>query len=198
MTPFDTFVDYLALKRHFTDPKYDYFKYNGKVKASAASFEKRPDKLFFQKLAKHADPHGMIIACLLDNEKVWIRDIAYGDSSEFEYTQWLKRQQSLFYIFKNEITPYLPDNPNDLILCKRGEHPLLIRLYMQKKISIETLSILAIESGGLSVWEKTLSLDSTISLIIAKIKKYHPFLTYDRKKFINFLVDYYDDLRDDK
>ena len=46
---FDAYKTYLALKRHFTSD-YDYFKYNGKVRAGVESFLKRNDKFFFRKL----------------------------------------------------------------------------------------------------------------------------------------------------
>ena len=31
MAPFEVYCEYLALKLHFSNPKYDYFKYNKKV-----------------------------------------------------------------------------------------------------------------------------------------------------------------------
>ncbi len=40
---FKTYVDYLALKRHFTTKTYDYHKYNGKVKVSFEAFQTRKD-----------------------------------------------------------------------------------------------------------------------------------------------------------
>lgn len=49
MAPFEVYVNYLALKSHFSSPKYDYFKYNKKVRASLTSFNKRKDRYFFEK-----------------------------------------------------------------------------------------------------------------------------------------------------
>ena len=39
MTGFEVYKTYLALKQHFTKQEYDYFKYNGKVRANENSFE---------------------------------------------------------------------------------------------------------------------------------------------------------------
>ena len=52
MTEFEAYIQFLALKLHFTSEHYDYFKYNGKHNATMASFEKRTDKRFFKRLAK--------------------------------------------------------------------------------------------------------------------------------------------------
>ncbi len=43
MTPFESYKTFLAVKSHFTTDNYDYVKYNGKVTASASSFETRKD-----------------------------------------------------------------------------------------------------------------------------------------------------------
>ena len=54
MTGFEVYKMYLSLKQHFTKPDYDYYKYNGKVRANEKSFEQRQDRYFFKKLAtKH-------------------------------------------------------------------------------------------------------------------------------------------------
>ena len=50
--PFEVYQKYLSLKQHFSKKDYDYFKFNGKVRASASSFEKRKDKHHFIRLSK--------------------------------------------------------------------------------------------------------------------------------------------------
>ena len=52
MEPFQVFCEYLALKSHFSNPKYDYFKYNKKVRASLESYHKRRDRYFFEKTSR--------------------------------------------------------------------------------------------------------------------------------------------------
>ena len=41
--PYEAYVKYLALKSHFSDLNYDFFKYNGKVKAWRSTFDVRKD-----------------------------------------------------------------------------------------------------------------------------------------------------------
>ena len=52
MSPFEVYQNYLSLKSHFSNPKYDYFKYNKKVRATLTSFNKRKDKYFFEKSSR--------------------------------------------------------------------------------------------------------------------------------------------------
>ncbi len=52
VTPFETYQHYLSLKNHFTNPKYDFFKYGAKTRASMASFNKRRDKYWFEKTSR--------------------------------------------------------------------------------------------------------------------------------------------------
>ncbi len=52
MTAFDCYKTYLAIKQHFTQPTYDYFRYHGATKGSVVSFNKRKDKYFFEKMSR--------------------------------------------------------------------------------------------------------------------------------------------------
>ncbi len=44
VTPFETYQSYLSMKSHFTNRKYDFFRYGGKSRATMSSFNKRKDK----------------------------------------------------------------------------------------------------------------------------------------------------------
>ena len=181
MTPVETYQSYLALKLHF-EGKYDYFKYGGKTSASAESFEKRKDKFKFVKLStKLSDPQ--ILDYYLANfirGKKWIGD--------FDKTNWLEHKkvnQSLEYVYQNDIEKLLTIAENFDILFKVGEgnHPKLVKAYLGKKVSLETLVIL----------EKILkfreSFDAKISetyiwpKVSLLIKKYEPFLKIDVRAF---------------
>ena len=108
MSPFQVYIEYLALKSHFSNEKYDYFKYNKKVRASVASFNKRSDKYWFEKSSrKYNDKE--IVNFLVSNfvaadntSNLWIGEII--NSGERTYQEWMKRQQSLTYLFKEQST----------------------------------------------------------------------------------------------
>jgi hypothetical protein len=56
-------------------------------------------------------------------------------------------------------------------------------MYLQKKISLETFSILAKISNIFPYWEKEIVDKIVARDIIRLIKKYKPFLEIDEKKF---------------
>ena len=138
MTEFEAYIQFLALKLHFTSDHYDYFKYNGKHNASVASFEKRTDKRFFKRLAKrNINIVEYYVANLIDG-KEWV--------SQFEdrvWTEWLSRNQSIEYNFVNDAEKLLTNAEFfDIIFnSDKGKHPKLVKAYLGKKISLETVII---------------------------------------------------------
>jgi hypothetical protein len=190
MSAFECYKEYVALKNHFTKPTYDYFKYNGKVKLNPDSFDKRKDKLFFQKLAKHPDVHNFLIANLSDNEKSWIRELAYSEEAEKTYKVWLKRHQSLTYVFKQELGN-LDTRFNENFVCPESSHPYLLKLYLGKQISLETLCLLLEITGAKKHWDSKMEYDLIWDSLKIKIEKYSPFIKCDKDKIKNIVLDYF-------
>ena len=193
LSAFECYKEYVALRNHFTQPSYDYFKYNGKSRASIATFEARKDKLYFQKLAKQSDPSKYILANLIENPKSWIKDIAFSSSAENVYNDWLRRQQSLTYLFKEDIQK-LNDDFNSNFICNDNQHPTIIRLYLQRKIVIETLIILVKMTSCYSYWAKKMQYDPVAQDVLTMIKKYTPFVSYDSEKIKNIVVDRFNEV----
>lgn len=178
---FKPYVDYLALKRHFETDNYDYHKYNGKVRASIDSFRTRPDAFFFQKLAKQEDSHKKLLANIVKNPKVWIRSIVEDEGEEI-YLDWKKRIESLTYSFQQDLNKIDDDYKSNYIVSQ-GQHPKLMTLYLQRKISLETFTILFNTSKVSAYWEKEI-VDKFVSRDIMRLlTKYYPFIKIDEKKF---------------
>lgn len=190
MNAFDVYKDYLALKQHFNKAEYDYVKYNGKMKLSVATFEKRKDKLFFQKLAKRADYHQFLLANLVHDKKAWIRDLAYSEQAEKVFTEWKKRTQSLTYTFKQDLKKLDPVFDKNLV-CKDNEHPLLLKLYLSSEITLETLCILLDISGARRHWDFRLKYDPIWSTVSLTTAKYVPFIPYDKDTFKKIVLDFF-------
>lgn len=192
MSAFDCYKEYLALKNHFSSPNYDYFKYNGKLKVNADSFNTRKDKLFFQKLSKHPDVHNFLIANLSKNEKAWIKELAYSEEAERTYKEWLKRQQSLTYVFKNELNRLSTNFNDNFLIDKKSPHPLLLRRYLGGDVSLETLCILLDFSKAKRYWDKKMEYDPVYQEVKKKVEKYTPFLKYDEEKIKKICLDYFE------
>ena len=187
---FDIYVYYLALKRHFTS-NYDFFKYNGKVKANAMSCENRKDKFFFYKLSKKKEAKDIILANMLANPNAWAGELL-DDKAESIYKEWIKRKQSLTYQFKSDIIN-LDDDFNDNFVVHDGQHPRLLKLYMMNDISLETLVMICDITNCIGHWEKNISDTIVFPDINKLVRKYRPFLDYDKPKMRKILLDKYNE-----
>ena len=181
MTDYEAYQNYLALKLHFGG-EYDYFKYNGKVSATLESFGKRKDKFKFVRLSnKLSDPQ--ILDYYLANFKVgkeWI-----GDFSQKNWTEHKKVNQSLQYVYENDIEKLLTSGENFDILfnSSEGNHPKLVKAYLGKKIHLETLIILE----KILQFREKFDEDITETFIWPKVSKlikdYEPFMKVSHRRF---------------
>ena len=194
MSPFETYQAYLGIKNHFSNPKYDYFKYK-KTRATLTSFNKRKDKYFFEKSSrKYSDKE--IVDFLVSNfvatdnpQNIWIGQII--NSGEETYTEWMKRQQSLTYLFKEQSEQLLSETKlEDAFSCLKG-HPPVLKKFLGGKISPEVLVIYDIIFQFGNVFDKKL-IDPVWETVSLKIRKYKPFLNIDvfqYKKLLREIVN---------
>ena len=181
MTPFEAYGLYVSLKNHFNSSKYDFFKYNGKSTVTRQSFDKRNDKFFFEKLAKHEDPRAFLLSNFLVNKKGWIKQLSYGEEARKNYEEWLRKQQAMDYNLKVDLSKLDEDFDSNFTVESNG-HPKIIRLYMAKQVSLETLCILCDMVGCMKYWDKSMKDDPVWEELSTTIKKYLPFLHYDKEK----------------
>lgn len=193
MSAFEAYQDYVALKNHFTKSDYDYIKYNGKTGLKPASFAKRKDKVFFEKLAKNENVCEFLVANFSVNPKLWIRDLAYSEVAQETYLQWKKRNQSLSYVFKQETNEHLCKPFNYNFVCKPGEHPILLKLYLRSAICLETFCIVLELAEAVPFFDKKMEYDPIWDEISMKVKKYTPFIKYDKDKFRKIILEFYDE-----
>ena len=195
VTPFETYQSYLSMKSHFTNPKYDFFKYGGKSRATMASFNKRKDKYWFEKTSrKYSDEE--VLNFLLANfvttdnpQNLWIGEII--NSGERNYTEWRRRKQSLTYLFKEQIQKLICENDLETVFnCSKG-HPPLLKKYLGGEISLETLTILEKVFSFVKNFDKKLD-DPVWESVSLKIKKYTPFINinvFQYKKLLREIVN---------
>ena len=189
MSAYDCYREYLALKQHFTKPGYDYTKFNGKVRASVQSFDRRKDKLYFQKLAKHEDPRGLIVSNLVRDPKVWVKELAYGDLAEKTFREWQRRGQSMSYVLRQELQRLGEDL--DKALSCAGGHPPLMRECMAGRVSIEVVVIVTGLTGCMGYWRSRLSGDPVAEGEMDRVEKLRPFVVYDADKCKKIVIDHF-------
>lgn len=185
---FAAYKEYVAVKNHFTSPYYDIFKYNGAVKAGRHSFEKRNDRFMFCKLANKKDIRGFLVANFVDDSRNWIGDVVKTSSGDKTYTKWLARQQSLQYIFENDLNK-LDENFDSNIHVADGQHPPLLKKALRKEISIETVVILNSMCKFFKYWSRSITDEVVWPEFKFKCVKYKPFVVFDGDKFKKIVVD---------
>jgi hypothetical protein len=186
MTDFDAYKTYLAIKQHFNRKGYDYFKYNGKVNAKESSFNTRKDKIFFSKLKKKKDLEGFLVANFIHYKYSWVKTLILPEAHKV-YDEWIKRQQSISYIFKQEIAT-LPDDLNLLLEINDG-HPTLLQMHLANDICLETLIIMDKCMDFFQYWDSFIEEQFIWPEIRERCDNYAPFMKYDLEKCKQILKD---------
>tara|TARA_R100001129_G_scaffold121388_1_gene84260 strand:+ start:598 stop:1248 length:651 start_codon:yes stop_codon:yes gene_type:complete len=194
MMPFDAYKQYLSLKNHFTKEKYDYHKYCGKSRATVQSFYKRKDRFWFERLVRNKSDQEVIeffisnfVTCT-DPGKLWIGEMIR--EGEGRYTAWKKRNQSLSYIFKEELEKVLVNKDLDNVFAVISGHPIILKKYLGGEVSIETLVIMDKILGFRKNFDTKLD-DPVWQTVSLRMKKYSPFLNIDvfrYKKIVKEIV----------
>lgn len=185
---FEVYQMFMALRNHFNQKNYDYFRYQGKVRITKDKFLTNKDKFKYAKLARNYDPVEMqdfILANILVGKK-WIGEFL-DDDAVVTYKEHLKRKQSLSYMFDNELSSLFSsvDKPENVFKKPKKEtYPEIINANIQAKLSIESLCIINSFIPFVKKFDDMLGKDDYLwSVIRNHILKYTPFLDYDREKF---------------
>ena len=187
---YDAYTLYLGIKLHFTSKDYNFIKYNGKVKADIKSFLKRKDKYHFGKLYKeYKDNLQDFYIANLSVRDQWAGDLLNEDADRV-YKEWKKRNQKLSYLFETEVSDQLRKFKIDTLLkVNKGQHPRLLKAYMSKQISIETICIMDEIIGFTKDWDKLISEKIVYPEISIRINKYKSFVQFDHDKYKRKLIE---------
>jgi len=180
MEAWESYQMYLGLKLHFTTD-YDYTRYGGKTSATKASFLKRKDRFFFARVAKKYDEKALdyYVANFIKSPKGWL-----GDFKEEHYLEWSKNKQSLTYNFLTDMSLLFSvvDDFNSIFSCNNGQHSVLLKNFLAKRVSVETMVILQGLLNYIGRWDKELKDDLMWPDSRRLIVKYSAFLNYDEQK----------------
>ena len=191
LSAFDTYCLYLALKNHFTRESYDFFKYRGKTSASQDSFMGRKDRYQFQKLSRLYDESeiaGFIVSNLLAG-KSWVGELL-DEEAQDTYKKYQKINQSLSYHFTNELDALFSTcSPSECFRIRKSEHPVIFMECLTGKVSIQTMVILNSYVGYTQKWDIVYNDDFLWNKYSLLLKKYTPFLEFDKLKFKGIFKD---------
>lgn len=194
MHGFDVYRCYLAMKLHFSNPKYDFFQYDGKVNAKEETYQQRNDFYFFETIArkyKKEEIPNYLLASFIQAEdatKVWIGDIKRDGRARYLAHQ--KQMDRLSYEVSqdcNTVVDYMERHNctfNRLFETQQSNnsHPPLLKLYIKEAISLETLLIYDMILGFIPQWDRDLT-DPLWERTSLKIRKFKPFLSINTDKY---------------
>ena len=179
--PFESYKLYNALKLHF-ESKYDAVKYNFKTSVTPNSFYKRKDKYFFAKLAKkyNGNLKDFYISQFINGEK-YIGDMMDSEAEQ-NYMKYKKIQESIHRTFEVDINSLDGYDIESLLSSEDGQHPTIIKLWMQEEVTLETVVILNSILGFIS--REDSKIKDTIIWPDQKrlIEKYTPFVKFNPNK----------------
>jgi hypothetical protein len=148
--------------------------------------------MWFEKVARQKTDQEVIdffvsnfVSCN-DPETLWIGEMI--KEGETRYQNWQKKIQSLSYIFKEESQSLFEENKfEDVFKCSKG-HPILLKKFLNGKISLETLVIYDRIFLFGNKFDKKLQ-DPVWQTVSRRIKKYNPFLNIDVFRFRKILKE---------
>ena len=184
---FDVYKTYLAVKLHFASDTYDYYKYGGKVNAKLDTFTKRKDRYFFHKLSTkyaEADILDFFVANFLADSKRWIGNLLANDGRDV-YLDYKKRKEAFAYHFKQDCGNVASDfskrglSFDDGFVPVNGQHPRMLRLLIQRKISYQTTVVLDHFLGFTKNWDKEITEKVVWPEISLKVARVKPFVNFN-------------------
>lgn len=189
MDEFAVYKMYIALKLHFTTDNYDITKRNGKVKASRQAFAKRKDLFSIRKISKtYTDEE--VANFLVSN---FVSGDRWGGMFDSEagktYVEWKGKMESLTYNFTKELDAIIHElevggnKIEDAFMITKAQHPYILKAYLRKSISIETLVILDKVFPYIETFYDKLSADILWPDVSRLVKKYKPFLRIDKDRY---------------
>ena len=181
MEAIDTYLMYCALKAHFGKTDYDFVTYHGKTRIKRDSFYKRKDRSFFVKISRKYKTEENVKNYFVSN---FIKDSKgyVSNFSDENYEEWKDKRANFYNQFTLEIGPFVK-NFNPIFFIKDDEHPILLKEYLGKRVSLETLIILDELVEFTKTWNKKLSEDYIWQDIKKLMNNYKRFLTLDKNKY---------------
>lgn len=193
MTGYDVFEQYIAIRNHFKNKTYDYFKYKGKIKsATKESYLKRRDYDKFEAFAKEhksIDMPGLLVSQFVENIDFWI-----GVFDNKVFLDWKGRKNSLFYNFQSDLRTILKavtdkQSFQRLFIHPKKQHPHILQLLLNRDIKPETFAIINQYYPFFDTLDKNISNHLVWEKKRTILKKYIRFIEHDEKKFKEYLTE---------
>jgi hypothetical protein len=201
MDGFKAYKYYMAIKLHFTRDSFDVFKNRGNIKGTREAFYARNDRYLFEKLARKYPVDKDLIQFFAAN-------FAYGndaalysyEEAETNLLEWQKRKQSITKVFSDDCSVIIMDayknklKRNDIFYFTNNTYPGILKLFLGKQISIETIRILDDHLNLVEKWKENSSMLFLWESDIRRIEKSRGFVKYDKDRVVKVFNSFKEDL----
>ena len=93
-------------------------------------------------------------------------------------------------MFSTEVSDLLRKRTIQKVLeVKNGQHPILLKEFLAKKISLETMCIMDEIIGFTKDWDRLISEKVVYPDVMLKINKYKSFISYDHNTYKKELIE---------
>ena len=199
ITGFRAYRYYMAVKLHFTTDKYNVFETRGNVKGSEEAFLARNDRYIFERIARKHQTDQNVIRYFVANAMYGNDACVYDESSaEDNLQEFTRRKESLTRIFENDLNEVVLQKEKNNLSRKQifefnlDSYPLLLKMYIGKKVTVETMFILSKINGYLKMWSHNSMLlwgDE-----IRRIEKCEGFVKFDAPKLSQIYASFIEEL----
>lgn len=178
---YKSYIEYMAVKKHFDTPAYDYFKSAGKVKCGFNKFASRSDVIHFNRAGRLDNFRDLLVANLSLNTKLWIVDIL-DENGMSTLRDFKSKIQRMSYLVAQSSKNVLKKDFAENFVINGDDYPFLMEMLLQNEISLELFTVLVNKARILPYWEEKLGGKFFVKDIIHRSKKLYPFLQIDHKK----------------
>lgn len=195
MNGFRVFKYYTAIKLHFANDKFDVFTNKGHVRGSVDTFYRRNDRMLFEKIARNHPTDKECIQFIAANFMYDHTDLVYDlSTSEMLYQEYLRRRQSITKVFADDLDTIVRSGAEyDQYEFLGHKIPDVVQLFMAKKITLETMSILNDMDGIVDKLNRSTQMSLMMENDLRRIRKSKGFVKYDSRRvmapYLNFLEE---------
>ena len=120
---------------------------------------------------------------------MWVGDLLENEAKKV-FIEWKKKKQKLSHMFEQEVSSLLEKKTiQEVLTVKNGQHPYLLKQFLGKKISIETMCILDTITNYSDSWNKLITETIIYPDTWTRINKYKTFIYFDRQVYKAKLIE---------
>lgn len=184
MNGLETYRLFQSIRLHFKNSKYNVIESRGRIRGCTQEvFDNRNDKYLFEKLGKKFDKLSDLAMFFVSNFAYGNDQVIYSDESFDNYIEWKRRRESITKIFDDDYV-IIKEQPNPFVVM--GAEPTALKLYLSKKITLESLCILDIELDIINKYHWN-DIDILWKDVFLLIKKTSCFVKYKKDNILKII-----------